>query len=584
MKTAVPRASTAPPLVVAEHRLKLRDGGELFYRSWVPEGPVRRAVVLFHRGHEHSGRWDETVRHLGLAETAYFAWDQRGHGHSSGERGTAAGISTVIADADEWFQHLVSCHGVTADETVVVAHSLGAVIATAWVHDFAPRIRGLVLATPAWQVNLFVPLALPALRLKERLLGPGFVTSYVSASMLTHDREQARQYQDDPLIFRQIAINMLVDLHDTSQRLLADAGAITVPLLVLAAGSDWVVKRPAQERFVERVSSRWKRFEILPGFSHAIFHETNRDQVVERIGEFIESCLAHPVDYQSLRHADQAGYTHEEYERLRRPGGYHFLPVKWSMLGPGRISRGIALGWKHGFDSGLMLDYIYANRAQGLTPIGRLVDRIYLDAIGWRGIRIRRQMMGRLLQRTMRQVHQAGHPVRLLDLAAGPGRYVLETMRDCRDLEPSALLRDYRTENLDAARKLAAELQVERVTVELGDAFDRKSIADVTPPPTIAVVSGLYELFPDNDRVMESLRGLADAVPTGGYLIYTNQPWHPQVELIARTLRNREGQAWVMRRRTQAEMDELVRAAGFEKVAQEIDPWGIFSVSVARRT
>jgi hypothetical protein len=30
-------------------------------------------------------------------------------------------------------------------------------------------------------------------------------------------------------------------------------------------------------------------------------------------------------------------------------------------------------------------------------------------------------------------------------------------------------------------------------------------------------------------------------------------------------------------------MDELVRDAGFEKVAQRIDPWGIFTVSLARR-
>jgi hypothetical protein len=39
-----------------------------------------------------------------------------------------------------------------------------------------------------------------------------------------------------------------------------------------------------------------------------------------------------------------------------------------------------------------------------------------------------------------------------------------------------------------------------------------------------------------------------------------------------------------MRRRSQAEMDELVRDAGFEKVAQRIDQWGIFTVSLARRT
>jgi uncharacterized SAM-dependent methyltransferase len=38
-----------------------------------------------------------------------------------------------------------------------------------------------------------------------------------------------------------------------------------------------------------------------------------------------------------------------------------------------------------------------------------------------------------------------------------------------------------------------------------------------------------------------------------------------------------------MRRRTQAELDQLVADAGFEKVDQWIDDWGIFSVSLARK-
>ncbi|HUY87285.1 MAG TPA: class I SAM-dependent methyltransferase family protein [Pirellulales bacterium] len=105
----------------------------------------------------------------------------------------------------------------------------------------------------------------------------------------------------------------------------------------------------------------------------------------------------------------------------------------------------------------------------------------------------------------------------------------------------------------------------------------------MSPKPTIAVVSGLYELFPMNDPIRRSLAGLADAIEPGGLLIYTNQPWHPQVEFIARVLTNREGRPWIMRRRTQAEMDELVREAGFEKLRQEIDRWGIFTVSMARR-
>ena len=44
-----------------------------------------------------------------------------------------------------------------------------------------------------------------------------------------------------------------------------------------------------------------------------------------------------------------------------------------------------------------------------------------------------------------------------------------------------------------------------------------------------------------------------------------------------------DGKPWVMRRRSQAEMDELVRSVGFEKVDMGIDTHGISTVSVARR-
>jgi hypothetical protein len=70
----------------------------------------------------------------------------------------------------------------------------------------------------------------------------------------------------------------------------------------------------------------------------------------------------------------------------------------------------------------------------------------------------------------------------------------------------------------------------------------------------------------------------------GSLLIYTNQPWHPQLEMIARALTShRGGQAWVMRRRTQGEMDQLVEKAGYRKIEQRTDQWGIFTVSIAER-
>jgi len=419
--------------------------------------------------------------------------------------------------------------------------------------------------------------------LRQRLFGPGYVKSFIKSTMLTNDPKQAARYNADPMIFRQIAVNMLLDLHDTSTRLLDDAGAVHVPLLVFAAGSDWVVKESVQRQFVERASSPIKNFEVLKGFSHAVFHQKDRRLVVNKVRDFINERFGGPASQPSLLDADRRGYTHDEHERLLKPGGPWFTPVRWLMKGPGRLSRGIRVGRKHGYDSGVMLDYIYQNRAHGLTPLGRLIDRFFLNAIGWRGIRVRRLLLEKALRLLIEQTHSAGRPVRLLDIASGPGRYILETMHSLRTIPISAVLRDYKLENLDAAARLRDELGLTQITVERGDAFDRAGLAAVTPRPTIAIVSGLYELFPENEPVLRSLRGLADGVEAGGHLIYTNQPWHPQVELIARVLTNREGRPWIMRRRTQAEIDGLVRNAGFEKISQEIDPSGIFTVSVARR-
>src|SRR6516164_3739466 len=264
------------------------DGAELFYRSWIPNKAKDKALLLFHRGHEHSGRWQETVDSLGLDDVAIFAWDARGHGRSAGDRGVAKSLHDVIKDVDAFARHISRQHEIPIENMIELAHSLAAVTVTAWVHDYAPPIRAMILATAAFHVKLYVPFAIPFLR----MFRPQFVKSYVKAKMLTHDRTQAAQYDADPLIFRQIAVNVLLDLHDTAKRLVADAGAIQTPTLMIAAGKDWVVSLKAQQKFFNRLSSTHKRFEIFPDAYHAIFHETNRREVIALVREFVRECFA----------------------------------------------------------------------------------------------------------------------------------------------------------------------------------------------------------------------------------------------------------------------------------------------------
>jgi alpha-beta hydrolase superfamily lysophospholipase/SAM-dependent methyltransferase len=566
------------------------DGVELFYRAWHPEAPSDRALLLFHRGHEHSGRMQELVDELAIHDAWVFAWDARGHGRSPGECGYAESFATYERDVEAFVRFIGREYAIPVENMVVLAHSVGAVVVSAWVHDFAPRIRAMVLAAPAFRVKLYVPFAIPLLRLRKATSERPFVKSYVKARMLTHDPEQAARYHADEFVFRQIAVNILLGLYEAATRVMADAGAIRVPTQVLSAGSDWVVRVSAQRKFFEGLASAYKEMRVFPGFYHAIFHERDRHLPIGEAKRFIAQMLRTPRQEVSLLHADRRGYTKDEYERLTRPlrllspRGLYFGFARLLMKTLGRLSEGIRTGWRYGFDSGVSLDYVYENRARGLSPLGRVIDRLYLQSVGWQAIRQRKVILERILRNLVGRVHAERGSVRVLDVAAGPGRYVLETLAGMRDLDVSALLRDFSETNVEAGRELARRMDLLNTGFEWGDAFSREALAAITPKADVAIVSGLYELFPDNGPVLDSLRGLRDAVAEDGYLIYTNQPWHPQLEQIARVLANREGKPWVMRPRVQAEMDELVRAAGFEKLEMDIDERGIFTVSVARKT
>jgi alpha-beta hydrolase superfamily lysophospholipase len=581
------------PRPVVESSFPTHDGTELFYRHWpATREPRRGALVMFHRGHEHSGRMAHLPGELDLPDFDVFAWDARGHGRSPGVRGFSPSIACSVRDVQSFIAYVVEHHGVAIENVAVIAQSVGAVLVTTWVHDYAPRIRCLVLASPAFKVKLYVPLARSGLALLHRLRGDFFVNSYVKARFLTHDPARIASYESDPLITRPIAVNILLGLYETAERIVADAAAIVVPTQLFVSGADWVVHHAPQHAFFDRLGSAVKERHVLDGFFHDTLGERDRHLAVSRARQFIERMFAAPPSRPNLGDADRQGFTKDEADALATPllplspRALYWAATRAALRIGGTLSEGIRLGHETGFDSGSTLDYVYRNQPTGRTPLGRMIDANYLASIGWRGIRRRKLHIEELLRQAMAETRAANLPVRILDIAAGHGRYVLEAIDASATRPESIVLRDYSDLNVAQGSALIRAKGLESIASFVkGDAFDRASLASISPQPTIGIASGLYELFADNALVRASLAGLADAIPQGGFLIYTNQPWHPQLELIARALTShRGGRAWVMRRRTQAEMDQLVAEAGFTKIDQRIDDWGIFTVSLARRT
>jgi alpha-beta hydrolase superfamily lysophospholipase len=566
------------------------DASDIHYKHWESktQNADKKAIVLLHRGHEHSLRIAHLVDELELEEFEFFAWDMRGCGESKSQNANTE-FADIAKDLQYFAEHIKNAYGVKEENIAVIAQSIGAVAAALWAHDYAPNIRALVLGAIAFNIRLFVPFALSGLNLFYNLRGNFNVKSYVKASFLTHDEERIDSYNKDEKITKDIPVKILLGANEASKRVVEDANAIYTPIQMFVAKSDFVVKKRAQKRFFDNLSSPQKEYHELPNFYHDVFGEKDRRLVTEKIKRFILKCFENAPTFPTLANADKIGYTKAESDRLSMSAGF-FKNIYWNanksiVKYASLISDGVKLGFERGFDSGSSLDYVYRNQPSGSTSFGAFVDFIYLRSIGWRGIRERKIHLEELLELCVKRLRDEGKNVDIIDIAAGGGRYVLDSVSRMKPLPNSVLLRDFSEINVKNGRDLISAKNLEKIVkFEQADAFNKKSFASLKIKPTLAIVSGLYELFGDNDMIRNSLEGLASCMQSGSFLIYTGQPWHPQLEYIARVLPSHQGgKPWVMRRRTTRELDELVRNAGFTKITMRIDIWGIFTVSIAAR-
>jgi len=565
------------------------DNTELFYRAWEPvtDTSSKKALIVIHRGHEHSGRLHDLIDGMQANDCWAFGHDSRGHGRNEGQRGYAPHFSDLIKDLDSFVSFISKKYDIPIQNMFIVANSVGAVIASTWVHDFAPPIKGMILAAPAFKIKLYIPLALLGLRILNAIKHPAFITSYVKSKFLTHDKEQAKLYDQDKLITPQIAVNILVGLFDFSSRIVKDAGAIETPTLVFSAGSDYVVYNEPQKYFFDHLSSVKKEHIILEDFYHGVLYEKERHIPFKRSCEFIKECFEIEQPYRSLKESHKSGFTFNEYQTLlnqQRPIyiEFYYLLLRFLMHTLGLLSNGIRIGINTGFDSGLSLDYVYKNKPSGFTLLGKLIDAGYLNSIGWKGIRQRKINIKAAINSAISDINKQNKPVRIMDIASGPGRYLLEIAKEHHQSDLKVLIRDHDIKNINSSKAIAQELGLNNAEFLLADAFEPSSYQKQEFRPNIVIVSGLFELFSDNDLVEKAISGITSIIDDNSYVIYSGQPWHPQLELISQTLNNRDNNRWVMRRRTQLELDQLFQLNGAMKEKMWIDDWGIFTISKAQ--
>lgn len=564
-----------------ESRFLSFDGEQLFYRYAKPTVTTQRALIFLHRGHEHSERIVPIAERIADERFWCLGYDMRGHGRSGGETAWAENFDVWVKDLNSFVGMVRNEFNIQPEDIVVVSNSVGSAILVNWILTYSPGIKGVVLAAPAFSIKLYIPFAYEFLKVASLFSDKLFVTSYVKSKLLTNNAEEAKKYDNDKYITRKIGVNVLVTLLSSMRRVFARLKDFETPVLLITAEQDFIVRNSWHSRFIQNISSRTKKHLTIPQYRHAVFNENNVEQVIEPCRAFIDEVFSDKTMLPAVIYPRQ--HTVQEFSALTEKGPWHKQFYFWIFRGAlkniGKLSDGVAVGLKYGFDSGVSLDYVYRNKPNGTTFLGRAMDYLYLNSVGWKNIRKRKAHLQKSLSAvTISLLEQNKQPV-VLDIASGVGRYLFEVNHSVKGAM-ALYLNDIDQHSIDAAKRLANEYGV-NITCFQTNVFDGDLSQKIMFVPNIVIVSGVFELYNNNVALSQALNSIYRMMDVGGYLIYSGQPWHPQLEMISRLLNNREGNRWIMRRRVQQELDELVTASGFTKLNTLADDLGIFTISCA---
>jgi hypothetical protein len=188
------------------------DGVELFYRAWpARSGTAKGAIVILHRGHEHSGRVAHLADELALDGFASTPGTPAATAARRARAATRRALPRWCAISTASSRHIGDRPTASRWRT---RRSSPRASARCWRRRGCTTMRRRS-ARWCWRrrpsgCGSTCPSPAPASGCCAEAARHFFVKSYVKARMLTHDPSRAASFDADPLITRAIAVDILL--------------------------------------------------------------------------------------------------------------------------------------------------------------------------------------------------------------------------------------------------------------------------------------------------------------------------------------------------------------------------------------
>ena len=299
------------------------DGTEIFAMKWSPEvlQKPKAAVQLAHGYAEHIGRYDVFASKLAEAGIVVYGNDHRGHGKTNGNVGEAicfadeAGFEKVVADMRALTEIIQSEN--PDIPLFLFGHSMGSMLTRRYIQLYGDDLVGAVLSGSGVFSNGLLKLGTVVAaseikrngrthpsRLLDKLVfqnfNRGFKPARTDLDWLSRDGAEVDRFLADPLRGK---IGSAGYFHDFFSGLLIMNNAENIqstpkdlPMHFISGSADPVGGKAGKGivqtcRAYQHVGLQDVSYKLYEGARHELLNETNKDEVVQDIIEWVVARL-----------------------------------------------------------------------------------------------------------------------------------------------------------------------------------------------------------------------------------------------------------------------------------------------------
>ena len=239
-------------------------------------------ALLSHGYGEHIGRYDALAAALCKAGAVVLGPDHRGHGRSDGERALIGDFEAVVDDLQSVARQARRNH--PGLPTVLIGHSMGGMVAGRYGQRYGAELSALVLSGPMFGSREAL--------VKLSLMNP-IPESPIDPGALSRDPAVGNAYIEDPLVWhgglKKPTIQAMITAMDAVE---SGPSLDRLPLLWIHGASDPLVPMAGTRPMIEHLRGDVYEERIYPGAMHEVFNETNRDEVIRDVIDFVRKALA----------------------------------------------------------------------------------------------------------------------------------------------------------------------------------------------------------------------------------------------------------------------------------------------------